>query len=286
VLYVPLAALAFGVSNFRLGGHAAPVEVAGYRYYLPLLLGALVLIAVACDRLFARGGRAHAAGCALLAAAAIPCASSLAIPDWTFAQAGAGARLDGYNLAQLARALVSARNAVPPAEVVAFVEGLPPDVRPRVVGALGFNLGVAALEARERERAPPDLDAHPAAWPPHWSTELARGLGHALRFRARLRGAPPDAAFDELRRATGGDAAARAAAEEGLARPGVALPWPWETARILDEDVRFLARHGAEAPHFARGVRAMCRALVERGIASDLAPARAAGAAAARHVAD
>jgi hypothetical protein len=92
VLYVPLAALAYGISNFRLGGHTPPVEIAGYRYYLPTILFALILVSVWADRWIGRGNVARFGGYALLSAAAIPSASSVGIVDWTFADRHVGSR--------------------------------------------------------------------------------------------------------------------------------------------------------------------------------------------------
>lgn len=276
VLYVPLAALAYGVSNFRLGGDYGQVEVAGYRYFLPTLLCAVILVAVWTDRWLARGGRARLGAFALFTAAAIPCASSLAIPDWTFASTGVGSKLDGYNLAQIARALSSARNAVPHDEIVARVQSLPPEVRTNVVSALGFNLGVARAEKTVARGETLVLGESLTPWPSSWHADFTRGLGHGLRFLARARGAPIDSVLDDARRVVTDDRALRAALEEGLARPGVALPMPWETANILTPNRDLLERRGSYALGFAAGTRATCDALIERAIESDAAIALAA----------
>jgi len=280
VLYVPLAALAYGVSNFRLGGEYGAVEVAGYRYFLPTLLFAVILVAVWTDRWTLRGGRARIAAFALFTAAAIPCASSLAIPDWTFTSTGVGSKLDGYNLAQIARALSSARNAVPQDEIVARVQALPPDVRTKVVSALGFNLGVARAEKTVARGATLALDELLAPWPSSWHADFTRGLGHGLRFLGRARGAPIDSALEDARRVVTDDRALRSALEEGLARPGVALPMPWETANILAPNRDLLERRGHDSRGFAAGTRAACEALLERGIQIDARCAREVGLAA------
>lgn len=275
LLYVPLAALAYGVSNFRLGGHTPPVEIAGYRYYLPTLLFALVLVAVWADRWIARGGATRYAGLALLSAAAIPSASSLGVVDWTFSSTGVGSRLEGYNLAQMARALVSARNAVPREEVVARVTALPDDVRARVIQALGFNLGVQAAEKSLTRGGTLDLAGFLGSWPPAWHESLTTGLGNGLRWQARIRGAPIDAAFDDARRVTNASENLRAALESGLARPGVSLPMPWDTASVVEQDADWIARAGTTSAGFLRGASALSRDLIERGIDADLEPARA-----------
>lgn len=274
ILYVPLAALAYGLSNFRLGGHYGVVEAAGYRYFLPTLLFALVLVAVWTDRWMARGGRARIGALALFTATAIPCASSLAIPDWTFGSTGVGSKLDGYNLAQIARALSSARNAVPHDEIVARVQSMPPDVRANVVAALGFNLGIARAEKSVARGETLALDELLAPWPTSWHADFTRGLGHGLRFLTRARGAPIDAALEDARRVATQDGALRDALENGLARPGVALPMPWETESVLRENRDWLERRGRESRGFADGTWSTCASILERGVEADANAAR------------
>ncbi len=273
VIYVPLAALAYGISNFRLGGHAPPIEVAGFRYYLPTILFALILIAVWADRWIARRGTMRLAGLALVTMAALPSASSLGLVDWSFRTRAVGARLEGYNLAQIARALLSSRNAVDRAEIVARVDGLPPEIRPRVRTALGFNLGVQARQDAAKSWGAEwslDLDSFLAPWPAEWQPWLVAGLGAGLRWHARMTNAPMDRVVESARRVSGVRPDLEMALWAGLARPGVNLPFPWETQRILAEDADLIARRGDELPQFVRATRTLCRQLVERGIASDV----------------
>jgi len=273
VIYVPLAALAYGISNFRLGGHAPPVEVAGFRYFLPTILFALILIAVWADRWIARGGSSRLAGLVLVTMAALPGASSLGLVDWSFRTRGVGARLKGYNLAQIARALLSSRNAVDRVDVVARVDGLPPEIRPRVRTALGFNLGVRARQdagASWGAEWSLDLDAFLEPWPVEWQPWLVAGLGAGLRWHARMTNLPMDRVVESARRVSGVRPELETALWAGLARPGVNLPFPWETQRILGEDADLIARRGDELPQFVRATRSLCRQLLERGIDSDL----------------
>lgn len=272
ILYVPLAALAYGVSNFRLGGHTPPVEIAGYRYFLPTILFALILVCVWADRWIARGGAARIGGYVLVSIAAIPCLSSVGIVDWTFANTGIGSRLEGYNLAQIARALVSSRNAVEPTDVIAHVERMPEDVRARVVLALGFNLGTQAGEHSIARGGTLDLGEFLATWPAAWRTPLTTGLGHGLRWQARIRGAPIDAAFEDARRVTNANPAERDALEFGIAMPGVTLPMPWHTEAILSENMDWIVRRGGDSPGFVSGTRDVARRLIDRGVPSDAAP--------------
>jgi len=294
VIYVPLAALAYGISNFRLGGHAPPVEVAGFRYFLPTILFALILIAVWADRWITRGGAARLAGFALLTAVAIPCASSLAIVDWRFSATGIGPRLDGFNLAQMARALLSARNAVPHEEVVARVEALPPDVRFQVQSALGFNSGVQEVAAAQKRRSEgPDvsarfmLDPVIERYPASWSVPLQRGAGAALRWSDRsarrdLIATLVAAAWlhgskwtpqPHLSPIFGPDSWPEATV--GAAATNVALLLPSETLAILVENDTFFTgpwharpRH-PEFAWFPYGHGVLCGRLWARGIPSD-----------------
>lgn len=197
-LYLPLAALAYGISNFRLGGHAAPVEVAGYRYYLPALLFGVLVIAVVVDRCWSERGAKRWAGHALLACGALPGLSSLAIVDLDAPDRGVAAKLDGYNLAQIGRSLISSRNALSDARIVELVESFPPDMRFEVQSSLGFNLGVRAFERQpspfDRVTVRQGIEAIEERFPRSFAVPVRRGIGTALRWLAQQRnGDPQDA---------------------------------------------------------------------------------------------
>lgn len=200
-LYLPLAALAYGISNFRLGGHAAPVEVAGYRYYLPALLFGVLVIAVFVDRWWNAQGARRWAGHALLACGALPGLSSLAIVDLDAPDRGVAAKLDGYNLAQVGRSLISARNALSDERIIELVESFPPDMRFEVQSSLGFNLGVRSLESH---REPADvirtavttIHGFRSRFPPTWSDPLRRGVGTSVRWLLEQRGAGASLALE------------------------------------------------------------------------------------------
>jgi hypothetical protein len=275
VLLPLAAALAYGVSNLRLGGHAPPIEMAGYRYHLPTLVAALVLVAARAARWLAGTGWRRAAGLALVGAAALPCASSIAVPDWSFSQAGLGARLAGFNLAQLARGLVSSRNAVPADEIVRRVREFPSDLREPVLVALGNNLGTQALE-RGLAAGPGPYDVGPelAPWPPEWHVAWLRGLGVALRADGRQRGRPLAETVALAASARWGDAPpAQAHVVVGTANPGVHLPLPWDTAAVLAPHDGALALAQRE-PAFGYGQGLLLGRLWARGVASDQAHVR------------
>jgi hypothetical protein len=290
VLYLPLAALAYGLSNFRIGGHAPPVEVAGYRYFLPHILFAIVLVAVVCARAWSRGGAVRVGG-AVLGASLVACGlSSFAFVDWSYAHAHLGLYYEGYDLHKIARGLLSARNDVPPEEILARIEAFPPFVRQRVTRALGFNLGVRAITRRRNaQRSSPepeswqlDLATILAAYPEDLHAEIARGAGIALRFDAMSR----HRSLDELalhlaaeidRSSENADARAHVRALcEGACMSNPALPLESLSAHVLDSNRALIASsHGACTVGLVRGQGLLCGRLVRRGIPTDLARVRA-----------
>ena len=187
LLYLPLAALAYGVSNFRIGGHGPPIVVAGYRYFLPHLLFAVLLVAIVSAAWIERGGARRALGATLVGVPMLCGVANLGIVDWSFSKPGLGAHYAGYNLAQVGRALIAGRNALTDDEIHAHVARFPPLLRRRVVTSIGFNRGALAIEtAKERAGADGawsvDVEAFAAGWPLEQQVDLARGLGVALRF--------------------------------------------------------------------------------------------------------
>jgi hypothetical protein len=190
VLYLPLAALAFGISNFRIGGYGPPIEAGGYRYFLPTLLFALVLVAVIAARWIERGGPRRVAGVVLCAVPLVCGLANLTIVDWSFAHTGRGAHYLGYNLAAVGRALIAGRNALTQDEISAHVRSFPPLMRHRVATAIGFNRGTLYIEDEQARAllagADPawriDLPRLTAGLPPEVEIDLARGQGIALRF--------------------------------------------------------------------------------------------------------
>ena len=295
LLYLPLAALAYAVSNFRIGGHAPPIEVAGYRYFLPHFLFAIVLIAAVAGPRLALRGPPRALGVALLAVPLAAGLSSATLVDARGAGVDVGLRYRGYDLGKVARALLSERNALPHGEVVARVEGFPEPMRAAVVRALGFNLGTlhakrAAREAEARED-PRGWGVVPGAivagWPAAWRRELLRGAGTALRFRVALDGADPGEVLTPLAVTwrTQGEPGRAAAVElaAGAAETNPALPLCSQSAAVLEDNQRVLARleriaAGADdaalgaalADPFAEGHGRLCGRLVARGIARDV----------------
>jgi hypothetical protein len=282
VLYLPLAALAYGLSNFRIGGHAAPVEVAGYRYFLPHFLFAIVLVAVVAARAWDRGGARRVFG-ASLASVALACGlSSFALIDASYAHPHLGRYYEGYDLTKLARGLLSTRNGLDRAEIVERIRAFPAPIRQNVACALGFNVGTLSLE-RARKAASSsstpeawriDLDAILSAYPDKLQREVARGVGVALRFDATMRARPLEelaARLDDGASASSAISRARwRAASEGACAPNPALPLESLSALVLDGNRMLIERARDAADAFARGHGCLCGRLVRRGIPSDV----------------
>ena len=104
VLYLPLTALAYGLSDLRMGGYQPPLEDGGYRYYLPTLTFACMLIGVVTARWLARPQR-RAAG-RLLVLGALACAAfDLALVEPSLERAGRGGHYEGHYTKQVSRLL-------------------------------------------------------------------------------------------------------------------------------------------------------------------------------------
>lgn len=277
VLYLPFTALAYGVSNFRIGGHGPPVVVAGYRYFLPHLLFALILIAIVAARGWERGGARRVFGASLAALPLISGLSNLAIIDWSFSHAGLGSRYAGYNLAQVGRALIAGRNALTQEQIVAHLESFPPLLRHRVATSIGFNRGVLQIEEQRDRAAQPGADPNwrvdlpnlVREFPAELRIDLARGLGVAVRFSC----AGP-AGRAELARVVGSavdeDAVLGACVAEGACLPPGTEPLESKSAAILGTNAALrdvIGEHARAA--LLRGAGLFAGRLWVRGIESE-----------------
>jgi hypothetical protein len=283
LLYLPLAALAYGLSNFRVGGHAPPIEVAGYRYFLPYFLFAIVLIAVVFARLWERGGPARAAGTLVCAPLLFIGGSNLTLVDWSYAHAHLGQYYDGYDLPKIARGLLSKRNDLTIEERISRLEGFPPLIRQRVTRALGFNLGVLEIERKRGSPEQPrdfpnwhlDLTRVIAGYPERMRDEIARGAGIALRFDAEHRrdvDVLPSAVLRTWDIAKSPAGVHMIALVEGTCMTNPLLPLESQTEGVLAGNRAMIARAtgSAYATMWARGQGLLCGLLVRRGIPSDV----------------
>lgn len=197
--WTPLAAVAFALSDLQNGLHRYPVEVGGFRYFLPHFhLLTVTLLALACSLRWGRlRGVAGAAVLGLGLLGGLPLAQALDAGE----DRGVGARYEGYNFEQYARGLVMETSGVPLAERLRIAADLPRLERQRLHRTMGFygaqmqvvmradadgDGRVTADERRgvdplESYASPLDLEALlqgvPVAFQPDW----ARGAGSGLR---------------------------------------------------------------------------------------------------------
>lgn len=268
VLYVPLAGVAFGISNMRLGGYVNNMEAGGYRYYLPTLLFAIVLGAVWTARWWRRGGGARVAAVLLGATFLASGATSLTIPDWTFHEVGNGWRYEGFNFAQMARGLVSAKNHLPTAEIIWRVQQWPPDVRERVVRAIGFNLGTAEAERafdRRRGTGTYEIERVLAGYPIEWRPLMANGAGTALRWMTRMEARTGDLP-SILRRVRPMEGAMFDEVVAGSASTNVGLVQGQEVFDTFSEDTELMTMDTPAMGAFERGCGEWFARLAQRGV--------------------
>jgi hypothetical protein len=283
VLYLPLSALAFGLSNLVVYELAGPLRFSAFRYFLPVLLFGIVAVAVVCARGIERGGPARAGAAALYAAAFLPGLANLRIVDWTFSNTGLGSKYDGYDLSKLARTLLAPKNRLSQEEITRYLGTFPGPLRARVARALGFNLAVGqvlrdghGLDAVRKGRI--DLDALVAPYDVSDREEVARGAGIGARFLKFSERAELEDLVALVARSREGATSASApflpAFLEGPAMTNPNLPLASAVSGALGETGGLIqrARDDGEreiAAGLARGDGILCGALLRRGIASD-----------------
>ena len=266
--YLPLTGLAFALSDLRMGDHAWPFEAAGYRYFLPHILFAILLIALTAARLWNRGGPQRALGAALAAVALASGTFDLALVDLASGQKGVGAHYEGHNVKQTARTLFLPTNALEQAAIVRIAESYPPPWREQIYFGLGFYEPYRIL----LNAFPPDLEpsAVLAPYPPERHADLARGIGTLMRHRETAPAELPDAVWQALERyAANAEPLAERVAE------GLATRWSpllaSGTAAFLDENLLLLERLRARVPALsaaaARGFGLAAGRLARREIA-------------------
>jgi hypothetical protein len=281
VLYLPLCALAFAISNLEIASYQPPIECAAYRYFLPHLLFAVVLVGAASARLARSGGVAGRAAAGLIAGIAIATAPfNLAEVDPTLSHTGLGSHYDGYNVKQAARALLGTRNRVPPEEVERRAEAFSPLFRTRVYTGLGFY---TALVRRSEIASGLGLAELLERWPAERRADAARGVGAMLRSAGELAPEPELEPFAVLARWSESGAAHAEQAMEGLA-----LEWdPLLASEVRDHvaaTFRLLREApAAVAPALARGLGLSCGRLLSRRIPSEREVIAALSAVVARN---
>ena len=276
-LYLPLTAVAFALSDLRMGDHAWPMESAGYRYFLPTFLFGILLVALTAARLWRRSGAARLAGAVLVIAAFAAGCFDLALIEPSSERAGEGIHRPGHNFRQTARSLFLPSNGLAHDEVVRIAESFPPRLREEVYFGLGFYEAFRA----DLSAFPPELD--PAAllsgYAPERLPDLARGIGARMRHLELTPGELPPEAWSALARyASTGHPLAEPVAE------GLCAHWAPRLAREtpvdLESDLALLGflreRVPALWPAALRGFGHQAGRLVRRGMPYELRLVRAA----------
>jgi hypothetical protein len=268
-LYLPLTAVAYALSNLKMGDHAGS---AGYRYFLPHFLFSILLIAVVAGR------RRGAWRAALLAAAFLPGLFTLELIDPSFSHAGNGADYDGYNMKQNARVLLNTHNAYTHEEVVRLAESYPPVFRERVYYGLGFYEAFKRPPTGERQGALAgdlELSGLIDGYPEERRPDLARGVGTWLWWPHGPDQGPltPERWALLARWYAEGDPYALLAAEGLVAKWGPLLEG--ELAAHLELNLGAVSRSHAEQPlplaaAVARGFGLDCGRLLRRGIRAEI----------------
>jgi hypothetical protein len=283
VLYLPLSALAFGLSNLVVYELTGPLRFSAFRYFLPVLLFGIVALAVVCARGIERGGAMRAGAAALYAAAFLPGLANLRLVDWSFSSTGLGSKYDGYDLSKLARTLLAPKNRLGQAEITRYLGTFPGPLRARVARALGFNLAVGqvlreghGLDSVRKGRI--DLEALVAPYDDADREELARGAGIGARFLKISERAELEDLLALLERSRDGATSASAplvpAFLEGAAMTNPSLPLASAVPGVLGETGGLVLRardgHSGDLDDgLARGDGILCGALLRRGIESD-----------------
>jgi hypothetical protein len=269
--YLPLTALAFAISNLRIGGQREECLFGGYRYFNTHFLYACLLIALAARAAWARRAAAWrglaAVGVSLAGAAGL---FNLGIFLEPIQLRGVGAHYSGEYPKQIARTLLGKRQNKSAEQILASAESFEPWVRSRVYEGLAGNqtlratIDRAALDGFE-------LSILLTPYPLERRADAARGVGSALG-NCDLIGQPMDPrTFALLERwALKGEEHGQRVAE------GLCLEWMppvhWSALELLDRNWNYL--HQAQPlsrAAVARGAGMFAGRLLARGIPAERA---------------
>ena len=287
-VYLPLTGVAFALSDLRMGDHAWPMESAGYRYFLPHFLFAILLIALTAARLgSARALGARTLGVSLGGAAVFTGLFVLELVDLDGPAKGAGAHYPGYNVKQTARTLFLPQNElvvqtpdgprVDYATLVEIAESYPPRLREQVY----FGFGFYEPYLLDLQRFPPALEPSAVLAPyPAWRRpDLARGLGANMRQRQLSPGELPQSSWDTLARYVAEGEPLRERFAEGLCTrwsPLLAMDTPEHVETNLVLTIRTFERVRPLASAVARGFGHDSGRLVALGMPYQIELVRAA----------
>ncbi len=203
VLWTPLAALAFALSNLANGKHAYPLEVGGYRYFLPhfFLLQVMLVAVVARPEWKQRARLGWGLVCLLGLLGLQPLRAVWAAGQFE----GAGTHYEGFSFVQYARGFVMHSSGVSRDQAIVWASKLPDQEARCMHRGLGFyhaQLAMAGdvngdgqVDSQERERRkqqPKDavrmnLETLLAGVPLEYQIDWCRGAGAGLRTLAGYR---------------------------------------------------------------------------------------------------
>jgi len=266
--YLPLSALAYGLSDLKIGANSPPVVSDGFRYYLPHFANTMLLIAIATGSLVRRKGGVLRHVAWLLAGAPLAAgAFTFSLIRTDAAAKNVGASYEGHNFAQTARLLLNDTLQISAPQAIEYAEDFAPIFRSRVYFGFGYY---RALDHLMRPKlGPTDLTALLSSYAPDRRAEAARGVGAAFRFAQSGPGLLRPSELELLQKwIEGGVPFAEQAAE------GAAIPWGLVTwslmGEFLDADVQLVQK----APRtlqasFARGFGIACGRFLRRDLAHD-----------------
>ena len=258
LLYLPLTALAYALSDLRIGEHAAPMESAGYRYFLPQLTFSILVIAGALVSPAVGGAARRIAGVPVLLALALG-TFNLSLVDWSFEHPNPGARYEGYNIKQNSRALLHVKNGLSDEEIVGYAESFSPLFRTRVYYGLGFYSAFTAGGEY-------DLVALGARFPEQRRGDVARGVGTFFRHVTAGPGVLLPERVELMESWLAADVPHAGEVVEGLA-----AKWSVQLSNdvpvLLDaNEIMLASAPEALRPALARGLGLECGRLLRRGL--------------------
>ncbi len=270
----PLATLAFGISDLSIDRWPAPLEIAGYRYFLPIFLMGTLLVG-------ALVGRTSHAERRLALALALAAGSTglwnLRYVQFDQPSPDLGTSYPGYNFVQAARGLMGGRSNLDRATRVAYADSFPDYFRAQLYRGMGSQIAQQQLipgDRSEREETygmiaslTLDLDAILEGHPSDMHRALAYGAGEGLRDLARSTDEGFEALARHLERLFERGGPLDLLAIEGSAFQGGALP-------LRSRDAYYLGRNHAlmsmvdplTRPTLARGFGRMLGFLVARDL--------------------
>jgi len=275
VFYLPLTAVAYGLSDLRVGEHIPPMKCAGYRYFLPHFQFAILLIAILSARWVGAGAKPalRALGLGTAALALATGLWNLSYLDFGLSEPNLGAHYRGYNFMQAARGLLNPRNGLSQQQVREHADALAPLYRRRIYGGIGFDrAGLQWLRREKRGRGQADfLDTAElvAGHPPDVQADMARGAGSFLLFQSMQRepATGPRLVTENLARLQREGAPFAGEVAEGSAYPKDFPDTSLRTASTLNAVLGMLPSLAPEVrPAAARGIGLLCGRLLRREI--------------------